>query len=107
MPDVRDTFSEVAATYSQSAFPASSPPRPARDVLHDVELRRDPSHVLSLTVDEWVAKLGRAGFEVETAQARELDWNYEEWMGNMAIGSELSAKLAALIESAEGEARAQ
>ncbi len=84
-----------------------APPVPARDLLHEVEMRRDPSHVLSLTVDEWAARLRRAGFEVETAEARELDWNYEEWMGNMAVGPELAAKLAELIESAEGEARAQ
>ena len=84
-----------------------APPMPARDFLHEVETRRDPSHVMSLTVDEWVAKLRRAGFDVETAEARELDWNYEEWMGNMAVVPELAAKLAELIESAEGEARAQ
>jgi len=88
-------------------FVDCAPPLPARDVLHEVELRRDPSHILSLTVEEWVAKLERAGFEVETAQARELDWNYEDWMGNMSIGAELSAELAAVIESAEGEAREQ
>src|SRR5467141_1431256 len=84
-----------------------APPLPARDVLHEVEVRRDPSHVMSLTIDEWVARLERAGFEVEMAQARELDWNYEEWMGNMAVVPGLSAELARLIESAEGEARAQ
>src|SRR5256885_2242259 len=72
-----------------------APPLPARDVLHAVELRRDPSHILSLTVDEWVAKLERAGFEVESAQARELDWSYDDWMGNMSIGGALSAELAA------------
>ena len=90
-----------------ATFVDCAPPLPARDVLHEVELRRDPSHVLSLTVDEWVTKLGRAGFEVEMAQARELDWNYEDWMANMAVGPELSAELAVVIESAEGEARAQ
>jgi len=90
-----------------AVFIDCAPPVPARDLLHEVEMRRDPSHVLSLTVDEWVAKLRRAGFEVETAEARELDWNYEEWMGNMAVGPELAAKLAELIESAKGEARAQ
>ena len=84
-----------------------APPQPARAVLHEVEMRRDPSHVLSLTLDEWVAKLERAGFEVERADARELDWNYEEWMGNQAVAPELAAELAGLIESAEGEARAQ
>jgi len=90
-----------------AAFVDCAPPLPARDVLHEVEVRRDPSHILSLTVEEWVAKLERAGFEVETAQARELDWSYEDWMGNMSIGPELSAELAKVIEAAEGEARAQ
>lgn len=84
-----------------------APPLPAREVLHPVELRRDPSHILSLTVDEWVARMERAGFEVEMAQARELDWNYEEWMANQAVAPELAAKLATIIESAEGEARVQ
>jgi len=84
-----------------------APPLPARDVLHVVEVRRDPSHVLSLTVEEWVTRLEHAGFEVEAAEARELDWNYEDWMGNQNIGPELSAQLAELIEAAEGEARVQ
>ena len=88
-------------------FVDCAPPLPARDVLHEVEVRRDPSHILSLTVEEWVTKLERAGFEVETAQARELDWSYEDWMGNQNIGPELSAELAELIEAAEGEARVQ
>lgn len=90
-----------------AAFVDCAPPQPARDVLHQVEVRRDPSHVLSLTVDEWVAKLERAGFEVERAEARELDWNYEEWMGNMAVAPALAAELATIIESAGGLARDQ
>ena len=90
-----------------AAFIDCAPPMPARDVLHEVEVRRDPSHVLALTVEEWVAKLERAGFEIEIAQGRELDWNYEEWMGNMAVGSELAEQLAAVIESAQGEAHNQ
>lgn len=90
-----------------ACFIDCAPPVPARDVLHEVEMRRDPSHVLSMTVEEWVAKLARAGFEVESAQARELDWNYEEWMANMAVGKPLSDELAGVIESSEGAAREQ
>jgi ubiquinone/menaquinone biosynthesis C-methylase UbiE len=90
-----------------AAFVDCAPPLPARDVLHEVEIRRDPSHVRSLTADEWVAKLERAGFDVESAHARELDWNYEEWMGNMAVAPELAEELAGIIESSQGEARAQ
>ncbi|HKC19965.1 MAG TPA: class I SAM-dependent methyltransferase [Candidatus Dormibacteraeota bacterium] len=90
-----------------AAFVDCAPPQPARDVLHEVEMRRDPSHVQSLTVDEWVSRLERAGFEVESAKARELDWNYDEWMANMAVGQDLAAELAGVIERAEGEARRQ
>ena len=90
-----------------ATFIDCAPPLPARDVLHEVEVRRDPSHILSLTVEEWVEKLERAGFEVETAQGRELDWNYEEWMGNQNVNPELAAELAGVIEAAEGVARDQ
>ena len=90
-----------------AAFVDCAPPVPARDVLHEVEMRRDPSHVKSLTVDEWVSRLERAGFEVESALARELDWNYEDWMGNMAVAPPLAMELAGIIESARGRAREQ
>ena len=109
-PDVDQCLAEayrVLKPDRDAAFIDCAPPAPARDVLHQVEMRRDPSHIRSLTVDEWVARLERAGFEVEMATARELDWNFEEWMGNMAVGPELSMELAQVIESAEGEARAQ
>ncbi|HWO45316.1 MAG TPA: methyltransferase domain-containing protein [Methylomirabilota bacterium] len=90
-----------------ACFIDCAPPTPARDVLHEVEKRRDPSHVMSLTVDEWTERLEKAGFEVEMARARELDWDYDEWMHTMAVRPELAAELATVIESAEGEARAQ
>jgi ubiquinone/menaquinone biosynthesis C-methylase UbiE len=90
-----------------AAFVDCAPPIPARDLLHEVEVRRDPSHVLSLTVDEWVEKLERAGFTVEVASARELDWDYDEWMRNQAVAPALTGELAGIIERSEGEARAQ
>jgi ubiquinone/menaquinone biosynthesis C-methylase UbiE len=109
-PDV-DTFMAEALRVLKpgrdAVFVDCAPPLPARDVLHDVEVRRDPSHVRSMTLDEWVGRLEHAGFEVETAQARELDWNYEEWMTTMAVAPDLAGELATLIEAAEGEALAQ
>jgi hypothetical protein len=63
--------------------------------------------VRSLTVQEWTERLEKAGFEVESAQSRELDWDFEDWMGNMAVPSDLAAQLAEVIEGADGEARAQ
>jgi len=103
---VREAF-RVLRPGRDAAFIDCAPPQPARDVLHEVEKRRDPSHVLSLTVDEWTEQLQSAGFEVEIARVRELDWDYEDWMRTMAVRPELTAELATVIEAAEGEAREQ
>ena len=91
----------------RAAFVDCAAPPAAREVLHDVEMRRDPSHVRSLTLSEWTERLNRAGFLVEVATSRELDWDFEDWMGNMAVEPALAADLARVIESAEGEARSQ
>jgi ubiquinone/menaquinone biosynthesis C-methylase UbiE len=103
---VREAF-RVLRPGRDAAFIDCAPPQPARDILHEVEKRRDPSHVLSLTVDEWTEQLQSAGFEVEIARARELDWDYGDWMKTMAVTPQLAAELATVIEAAEGEARDQ
>src|SRR2546427_3253930 len=110
-------FSDIDAFLSEAyrvlrpgrdaAFVDCAPPTPARDVLHEVEKRRDPSHVLSLTVEEWRVQLEAAGFEVEMAKSRELDWDYQEWMNTMRVPGELAAELATVIESSKGQARDQ
>lgn len=92
---------------SDAAFVDCAPPAAARDAMHEVEVRRDPSHVRSLTVPEWTERLEQAGFDVEVAQTRELDWDFEDWMGNMAVPKPLADELAGVIESMNGEAREQ
>jgi ubiquinone/menaquinone biosynthesis C-methylase UbiE len=90
-----------------AAFIDCAAPAAARDFLHQVEVRRDPSHVRSLTVDEWVESIEHAGFGVEFVSERELDWDFEGWMKNQAVKPELVEELARLIESAQGEAKDQ
>ena len=90
-----------------AAFVDCAAPPAARDVLHDVEMLRDPSHIRSLTLAEWTERLEQAGFQVEEATSRELDWDFEDWMGNMAVEPVLAADLARVIESSEGKARDQ
>lgn len=103
---VREAF-RVLKPGRDAAFVDCAPPSPARELLHDIEIRRDPSHVLSLTIDEWVQKVEHAGFKVEVAEVRELDWDYEEWMQTQAVPPALAAELADVIERSEGQALAQ
>ncbi len=91
----------------EAAFVDCAPPPAARDVLHEVEVRRDPSHVLSRTVDEWTERLEAVGFVVEVATARELDWDFADWMGNMSVQQALAGELAEVVEATSGEARRQ
>jgi ubiquinone/menaquinone biosynthesis C-methylase UbiE len=103
---LREAF-RVLKPGRDAAFIDCSPPAAARELLHDVEVRRDPSHVKALTLEEWGAHFERAGFELEVASLRELDWDYDEWMGNMAVDPGLAEELAGVIEAAQGEALAQ
>lgn len=103
---IREAF-RVLKEGRDAAFIDCTPPSPARELLHAVELRRDPSHVLSMTVDEWTDKLRRAGFEIAMSGVRELDWDYEEWMQTQAVPGAVAAELAEVIERSDGTARAQ
>ncbi len=85
-----------------------SPPVAARDPLHTVEVGRDPSHVLSRTLEEWLQLLAEAGFDVEMAERREIpDWDFDGWMANLRVPADRVSELAAVIEGATGEARDQ
>lgn len=109
-PDIHGFLAEafrVLRPGRDAVFIDCSSPLPARDLLHEVEVRRDPSHVLSLTLEEWTEAVEHAGFTIEVAKSRELDWDYEAWMANQAVRPELVTELAAIIEAAEGEARNQ
>jgi len=103
---LREAF-RVLKPGRDAAFIDCSPPAAARELLHEVEVRRDPSHVRALTLEEWGAHFERAGFELEVASLRELDWDYDEWMRNMAVGPALAEELGRVIEAAQGEALAQ
>jgi ubiquinone/menaquinone biosynthesis C-methylase UbiE len=85
----------------------SSGPREARDLLHEVEVLRDPSHVRMLTLDEWIERLEAAGFLVEEARVRQLDWEFEPWILRMGVPAEKVEELAAIVEGATGPAREQ
>lgn len=91
----------------RGVFIDCSPPQPARDLLHDVEAGRDPSHVLSHTLDDWTATLVGAGFRVEAADRREREWDFEDWMDRQGVPSARRRALAVVIETSTGAARDQ
>jgi len=91
----------------RAAFIDCSPPAAARDTLHGVEVGRDPSHVRSYTLAEWEDSLEAAGLVIERAERRELDWDFEAWMGNMAVPADKVSSLAGILTAAQGQARSQ
>jgi ubiquinone/menaquinone biosynthesis C-methylase UbiE len=106
--DLKASLVEAARVLKPSGracFIDASPPAAARDLLHRVETARDPSHVRSRTLEEWKGLLAEVGLEVEFAERRELDWDFDAWMRMMEVPAERVAELAALIESADGAAR--
>jgi len=109
-PNLEQSLREAARVIKpggRACFIDCAPPAAARDVLHGVEVGRDPSHVRSRTVDEWTQVLGEAGLVVEHADQREVDWDHDDWMNNMAVPAEQRPALAAMVEAATGPAREQ
>jgi len=85
----------------------SSGPREARDLLHQVEVLRDLSHVRMLTLDEWIDSLETAGLVVEDARLRQLEWDFEPWITRIGVPAAEVEDLAAIVEGATGAAREQ
>lgn len=92
---------------ARAVFIDCSPPEAARDHLHALEVARDPSHVRTYTLAELTAAIEEAGLVVETAERRELDWEFDGWMRTMAVPAGDADRLAGMVESAGGEARDQ
>jgi ubiquinone/menaquinone biosynthesis C-methylase UbiE len=77
-----------------------SPPAEVREFLHEIELARDPTHVLSRTLEEWEALLEGAGLAVEVMRRRELEWRFASWMGTMSLDEGDAERIARSIETA-------
>jgi ubiquinone/menaquinone biosynthesis C-methylase UbiE len=107
-PDLAAALAEarrVLRPDGRAVFVDCSPPPAVRDFLHEVELVRDPTHVLSHTLEEWESALRAAGFSVEVLRRRELDWRFSAWMATMSVPARTSERLAESIVAAPATAR--
>jgi SAM-dependent methyltransferase len=77
------------------------------DFLNTVERRRDPTHVRSHTVADWIGWLEDAGFTVETTEVITKTLDYEEWLGNVDASPERRRRVgAAFADPPNGAAEA-
>lgn len=65
------------------------------DFLNTVERLRDPTHVRSHRVDDWVEWLEGAGFTVETARVVDKTLLYDEWVATVETSAERRDRLEA------------
>lgn len=65
------------------------------EFLNTVERRRDPTHVRSHTVADWLTWLDNAGFTIETTDVITKSLDYEEWLGNVDASAERRRRVAA------------
>lgn len=68
--------------------------------LQAVELLRDPSHVRDYRLDEWLAALGRAGFEAMGVATHRLPMAFDDWTARMATPPVHVAAIRALQQGA-------
>jgi ubiquinone/menaquinone biosynthesis C-methylase UbiE len=69
------------------------------------EKLRDPSHVRSLTIDEWTALLQDTGFVVGTTETFTKVHDFADWTARSRTGAEDTAALQRMMLEAPGSTR--
>jgi ubiquinone/menaquinone biosynthesis C-methylase UbiE len=70
------------------------------------ETVRDPSHVRSLTVEEWVGLLERSGFRIEAVEPFRKRHEFEEWTSRMRVSEGDRERLRAMMRDAGADVHA-
>ena len=68
--------------------------------LHDLEVRRDPTHVRSLKRDEWFAAVADAGLEVSRDLIFQKQHPFKDWLARTGVEGEAAAVLIAELLAA-------
>lgn len=68
--------------------------------VNDWERKRDPSHVLALSVEQWTSLIGDAGMTVEKAETMAKRMEFEAWAENMSVPADVRVELLTELENA-------
>jgi SAM-dependent methyltransferase len=74
--------------------------------LNRIERLRDPTHVRSHAVTDWVGWLEAAGFDVETTRVITKRLDYDEWIANVDAPADRRERVAAAFADAPAAAAA-
>ena len=108
--DVRGWLAEVARTLRPGGVfvvaDTSSPEEPELiEWMNDVERRRDPSHVHSLTPSQWASAVEDAGLHVTAVEMCEVKLNYPDWVERANVPEEEAARLGGDLRNAPAAAK--
>lgn len=74
--------------------------------VNDWERKRDPSHVLALGVDDWLAHIVDAGLSVVSSETMAKRMAFQAWTENMSVPEPVRAELLTELETAPPAAKA-
>ncbi len=69
------------------------------------EKKRDPSHVLALSVEEWAELIVGAGMELVSVETMAKRMGFQAWVENMSVPTATRAELLAELEEAPADAK--
>jgi len=83
-----------------------SPEEPESEaLLHEIEVLRDPSHVRSQRLSEWIALLNEAGFNVSATREWGIDLDIPSWTQRMRTPTESVALIERRLHDASPAVR--
>ncbi len=82
------------------------PEGPVGAFFNAYEAVRDPSHVRSLTVEEWVGLLERHGFRIEAVESFPKRHDFDDWTSRMQVSEADRDRLRAMMRDAGADVHA-
>lgn len=74
--------------------------------LNDWERRRDPSHAMCLSVDQWIELMSAAGLTIEHRELLAKRMGFVAWADNMSVPADVREELRAELANASADVHA-